>query len=83
MKKVRLFVNKDMTVIDLGQTDTYANFHSFDRDEVVANVVKIVDRYSGGTRMHDIYTDFKNPYRDVCSIFNLNDENFAKVRWVE
>lgn len=79
MKKVRLFVNKDMTVIDLRQNNTYANFHSFDRDEVVANVVKIVDRED----MHDIYTDFKNPYRSVCSVFNLNDENFAKVRWVE
>ena len=79
MKKVRLFVNKDMTVIDLGQDSTYANFHSFDHDEVVANVVKIVDRGD----MHDIYTDFKNPYRDVCSVFNLNELNFARVRWVE
>lgn len=79
MKKVRLFVNGSMTVIDLGQKDCYVNFHSFDCDTVVANVEKIVDRNG----MHDIYTDFINPCRTVKSVFNLSDDNFVKVRWVE
>jgi hypothetical protein len=80
MKKVRLFVNKDMTVIDIGQ-DTYRNFHSFDRDVVIANVVEIIpDRFGDGCT---IVTDYRNPYRSVCSRFNLNAENFARVQWVE
>lgn len=77
MKKVRLFVNHDMTVIDIGQ-DTYRNFHSFNREEVIANVVEI--REKGGC--YDIVTDYRNPYRSVCSVFSLNEENFARVKWV-
>lgn len=79
MKKVRLFVNRDMTVIDIGQ-DTYRNFLSHNRDVVVANVTAIEKDDFG---LYNITTDYKNPYRSVCSRFNLTAENFAKVQWVE
>lgn len=77
MKKVRLFVNRDMTVIDIGQ-DTYRNFHSFNRQEVIANVVEIKKKGD----CYYIFTDYRNPHRSVCSVFSLNAENFAKVKWV-
>ena len=78
MKKVRLFVCGDMVVIDTNR-DTFINFHSYDRQEVVANVVKIVSNGSS----HYIHTDYFNVYRGKYSKFLLNDENFARVCWVE
>jgi hypothetical protein len=87
MKKVRLFVCADMTVIDTGE-DTYKNFRSYARQEVIANVVSIKKReftfFDGETMIsYDIQTDYCNPYRSVCSKFSLNEENFAKVQWIE
>ena len=87
MAKVRLFVNRDMTVIDTG-ADTFRNFHSYDKDVVVANVVQVVRkifvRYDGEeTISYRIETDFRNPFRGVCSVFELTEENYNKVRWIE
>ena len=87
MKKVRLFVCGDMTVIDTGE-DTYKNFRSYARQEVIANVTSIEKKtftFPDGDVMvsYDIQTDFCNPCRSVCSKFNLNEENFAKVQWIE
>ena len=87
MAKVRLFVNRDMTVIDTG-ADTYANFRSYDRGMVVANVVQVVRKvftYFDGTKTisYRIETDFRNPFRGVCSVFELTEENYNKVRWIE
>lgn len=78
MKKVRLFVNGDMTVIDIG-TDTYKNFHSYDREEVIANVVRIDKKGSS----YLVHTDFRNPRQIYPSSFYLCEENFQKVKWVE
>ena len=87
MKKVRLFVCGDMTVIDCGE-DTFKNFHSYNRQEVIANAVSVEKRvltlYNGEQMVsYDIQTDYCNPYRSVCSKFSLNEENFKKVQWVE
>ena len=87
MAKVRLFVNRDMTVIDTGM-DTYANFRSYNRDVIVANVVQVVKKvftYFDDTQTisYRIETDFRNPFRDVCSVFELTEENYNKVRWIE
>lgn len=87
MTKVRLFVNRDMTVIDTG-ADTFRNFHSHDRDVVVANVVQVVKKvfvhYDGEeTISYYIQTDYKNPFRGVCSAFSLTEENYRRVQWVE
>lgn len=78
MAKVRLFVNRDMTVIDIGQ-DTFRNFHSHDRNVVIAEVTDIArngDEYT-------ISTNYRNPYRAVFSRFNLSEENFKRVQWVD
>ena len=77
MNKVRLFINKDMTVIDCGQEDTSVNFHSYDREIVIANVIKIEKIAHGAI----VYTDYRNPFRDKCATFLLNDENFNLIRW--
>lgn len=87
MKKVRLFVCADMTVIDLG-LNPESNFRSRNYREVIANVVDIEKKvltFSDGDVMvsYNIKTDYCNPYRSVCSFFSLNEENFARVRWVE
>lgn len=87
MKKVRLFVCADMTVIDLGESPI-KNFMSISYREVVANVVSIDKKvlvFGDGDVMvsYNIKTDYCNPYRSVCSVFSLNEENFVKVRWVE
>ena len=87
MKKVRLFVCGDMTVIDLGSSPV-KNFMSTSYREVVANVISIEKRvisFDDGDVwvMYDIATDYCNPYRSVCSKFSLNEENFAKVQWIE
>lgn len=88
MKKVRLFVCADMTVLDLGQKDTYCNFHSYNRQEVIANVTEINRRdryYKNGSvdRVYEIVTDFVNPYRSVCSKFTLAEDNYNCINWVE
>ena len=87
MKKVRLFVCGDMTVIDMGASPV-KNFMSTSYREVVANVVSIEKRvlsFGDGDKMvsYNIATDYCNPYRSVCSKFSLNEENFAKVQWIE
>jgi hypothetical protein len=87
MKKVRLFVCGDMTVIDI-DTDVFNNFRSYNYDVVVANVVeikkKVLNLFDGSVMVsYVIATDYYNPYRSVCSKFSLNEENFAKVCWVE
>ena len=87
MKKVRLFVCADMTVIDIG-SNPISNFHSVCYREVVANVVSVNKRvctFADSDTMvsYDIATDYCNPYRTTCSKFSLNEENFAKVNWVE
>lgn len=87
MKKVRLFVKGDMTVIDLGE-DTFKNFHSYDCDSVIANVVeikkKVLTFFDGEVNeSYEIFTDFINPYREKYSKFSLTKENFEKVQWVE
>lgn len=87
MAKVRLFVNRDMTVIDTG-ADTFRNFHSYDRDVVIANVVQVVKKvfvsFDGEqTISYYIQTDYKNPFRGVCSAFSLTEENYRRVQWVE
>ena len=87
MKKVRLFICGDMTVIDLGASPV-KNFLSTNYREVVANVVSIEKRvisFADGDvwTMYDIKTDYRNPYRVHNSIFNLTEENFAKVQWIE
>lgn len=87
MKKVRLFVCADMTVIDI-DTDVFNNFRSYNYNVVIANVVeikkKVLNLFDGGVMVsYDITTDYCNPYRSVCSKFSLNEENFAKVKWVE
>ena len=87
MAKVRLFVNRDMTVIDTG-ADTFRNFHSYDmeldEDNVVQVVKKVFVRYDGEeTISYYIQTDYKNPFRGVCSAFELTEDNYKKVRWIE
>ena len=87
MKKVRLFVCADMTVIDLGESPM-KNFLSPNYREIVANVVSINKRvcelYDDSIIIsYDIVTDYCNPYRSVCSKFSLNEENFLKVVWIE
>ena len=87
MQKVRLFVCADMTVIDIG-SNPMSNFHSPSYREVIANVVeikkKVLNLFDGSVMVsYDIATDYCNPYRSVCSKFSLNEENFAKVKWVE
>lgn len=87
MQKVRLFVCADMTVIDI-DTDVFNNFRSYNYDVVIANVVeikkKVLNLFDGSVMVsYDIATDYCNPYRSVCSKFSLNEENFAKVKWVE
>lgn len=87
MKKVRLFVCRDMTVIDMG-LDVYRNFHSYDFQEVIANVTDIqlhTLNFDDGTqyRYYEIATDYKNPYHSVCSKFSLSEELYNTVNWVE
>ena len=87
MQKVRLFVCGDMTIIDIGSSPI-SNFHSTCYREVIANVVSVDKRvctFTDGDTMvsYDITTDYRNPYRTTCSKFSLNEENFAKVKWIE
>ena len=87
MKRVKLFFCADMTVINCGE-EPIKNFGGGFYYEVIANVTSIekkVFTFSDGDVMvgYDIQTDFCNPYRSVCSKFSLNEENFAKVQWVE
>ena len=79
MQQVRLFVNQDMTVIDLGQNDCFANFHSYDYKVIIANVERIVNV----GHMYYVHTDFVNPFKSVKSVFMLNSANFAKIKWVK
>lgn len=87
MKKVRLFVCADMTVIDVGE-DTYRNFHSYNRKEVIANVtsirVRVLNLFDGTQhKTYDVTTDYINPYRSVCSKFTLTEEHYNAINWVE
>lgn len=87
MKKVKLFVCADMTVINCGE-EPNKNFGGGFYYEVIANVVSIKERtftfFDGEVMIsYDIQTDFCNPYRSVCSKFSLNKENFDKIEWVE
>jgi hypothetical protein len=87
MRKVRLFVCADMTVIDIGG-DVYTNFHSYNYAEVVANVVDIVKqtftRFDGCVDVsYKVITDYTNPYRNKQSAFLLDEENYNKIQWVE
>jgi hypothetical protein len=87
MKKVKLFVCADMTVINCGESPN-KNLGGYSYYEVIANVVSIKERtftfYDGREMIsYDIQTDFCNPYRSVCSKFSLNKENFDKVQWIE
>lgn len=87
MKKVKLFVCADMTVINCGEQPT-KNFGGYSYYEVIANVVSVKERtYTllGGKEMvsYDIQTDFCNPYRSVCSKFSLPKEMFDNIEWVE
>lgn len=87
MKKVRLFVCADMTVIDIGQNPT-PNFRSFAYNTVTANVTNITERkypgYDGSVQTsYEVTTDYTNPYRSVCSKFTLTTDHFQKINWVE
>lgn len=87
MKKVRLFVCADMTVIDTNE-GVYKNFLSYDYKCVIANVVSIKKHeinFGDGDVLivYDIQTDYCNPHRTTCSKFSLPQDIFEKVQWVE
>lgn len=71
MKKVHIFINRDITYADLGQEQGYL-------DDVWANVIKIecfADNYI-------VYTDYVNPYGNGIRPvqFFLNRKNFARLQ---
>ena len=69
MKKVTLFVNRDITYINLGQDPCYC-------DIIEANVLSI-DRDGD---CYIVATDYTNPYSDRKVKFFLSQENFAKLQ---
>ena len=84
MKKVKLYVSRDMTVIGTKNKDLNRNFGGFFHEGVVANVVSIHSYESVlGYKCYDVQTDFVNPYRKVASKFTLTEENFLSVEWVD
>ena len=68
MKKVHMFINRDITYADLGQEQGYL-------DDVWANIVKVERAFDG----YVVYTDYVNPYgKGIRPVqFFLNRENFA------
>ena len=81
MKKVKLFYDDGITVIDLGQNlnSLYQAFRVTTFQEVVAEVVKVIDKVDCVL----VKTDFRNPCHDKNAEFLLTKKNYAKVRWVE
>lgn len=69
MKKVTLFVNRDITYIDLGQDPYYC-------EVVEANVLSITRDGNG----YVVATDYTNPYSNCKAQFFLSQENFAKLQ---
>ena len=71
MKKVHIFINRDVAYADVGQEQGYL-------EGVWANVIK-VERASDN---YIVYTDYVNPYRDSVRPvqFFLSRENFARLQ---
>lgn len=69
MKKVTLFVNRDITYIDLGQDPCYC-------EVVEANVLSTTRDGDG----YVVATDYTNPYSNRKAQFFLSRENFAKLQ---
>lgn len=69
MKKVTLFVNRDITYIDLGQDPCYCEIV----EASVLSVVREDDHYV-------VITSYTNPYSGRKVQFLLSQENFTKLQ---
>lgn len=81
MKKVKVFYDDGITVLDLGQNlDTiYQSFGAINFQTSIAEVVGVVER---GDDCVLVKTNFRNPCSNKNAEFLLTKKNFAKVRWV-